>query len=61
MGADTCFFTDKRDVDQSLVLEQGVEGVQDVVLMVIPPEAVVLGPHRGVRLAASLKPTKNPN
>ena len=54
MGTDGGVLADEGAVDQRLILEEGVEGAEDVALVVVPPQRVVLGSHRGGVLAGDL-------
>lgn len=46
--SDAGFGTDERHVDQRFGLEQSIEGAQNVMLVIVPPQAVMFRfRHRG--------------
>ena len=50
VGTDGGVLADEGAVDQRFVLEECIEGAQDVTLVVVPPQWVVLGSHRSLLL-----------
>lgn len=57
--ANAGLLADEGDIDERLALEQRVEGVEDMVLVIVPSQAVVLTAHSAyLSLFSRLQSTK---